>query len=329
MQIVKCPVCKSKSIEFLDTYISRWNSQEYKLYSCKNCDLQWWEPLEIMPEFYETDVTRQKYHMEIRGVQFYHKPFFHNILQLLPRGRLLDVGCGEGSFLSKVRSYGFEVWGIDLDKKAIETAKNFFGLKNIYATTLDEFIGFCLENNIKFDLITFFEVLEHQDDPIKFIKNISKILKPKGFIIGSVPNRNRLFVNRQRFLSDFDYPPHHFLYFNRKSLCFLLNKCGFDINITYANLNFIQSLDYFGGILYSYILKSNKKEFIYNKDNREQIANKNKASSENSLIMLKHSLFKITKNLRNFSVLPLAIVLYPIYLRKGHVIFFYGMKRKT
>jgi len=55
--IINCPVC-GKEVEakaYRETYVSDWNKKEYKLYHCPSCDLQWWEPLKIEPEFYEEE----------------------------------------------------------------------------------------------------------------------------------------------------------------------------------------------------------------------------------------------------------------------------------
>lgn len=53
-----------------------------------------------------------------------------------------------------------------------------------------EFAEYCKEHNLKFDIITFFEVLEHQVDPVGFLETIKGMLNPGGWIAGSVPNRD-------------------------------------------------------------------------------------------------------------------------------------------
>ncbi len=241
MKNLKCPVCEKDYTTFIDTYISSWNFQEYKLYHCENCSLQWWEPLEIIAEFYEEEVllAYKYFHAGVRELQAWHKPFFKHF----PRdkkGVLLDIGCGDGVFLKEVKKLGFEVWGIDLDKKSIKTAREKFGLMNTYPMFLEEFSQFAEESGLKFDVITFFEVLEHQDNPQNFIKNVKKLLKPNGYIAGTVPNRDRpLVALDRRYANTADFPPHHFLYFNRDSLRFLLRKFNFeDIFFSPVEVNF-------------------------------------------------------------------------------------------
>jgi 2-polyprenyl-3-methyl-5-hydroxy-6-metoxy-1,4-benzoquinol methylase len=59
--------------------------------------------------------------------------------------------------------------------------------------SLEEFYEYAKEKNLKFDVITFFEVLEHQDKPREFLEMVKGFLKGGGYIAGSVPNRDGMF----------------------------------------------------------------------------------------------------------------------------------------
>jgi 2-polyprenyl-3-methyl-5-hydroxy-6-metoxy-1,4-benzoquinol methylase len=118
----KCPICETEvEIEaFKEVYVSPYENQEYKRYECPNCDVHWWEPLKIIPEFYESEVFEDyiAFHECVSArLNDNHKAFFkyfpYNV-----RGRLLDVGCGDGRFLRHAKEQGFEIWGIDFDKKS-------------------------------------------------------------------------------------------------------------------------------------------------------------------------------------------------------------------
>ncbi|AAC06759.1 class I SAM-dependent methyltransferase [Aquifex aeolicus] len=149
----RCPICETqKNVnQYIDTYISPFNNQEYKLYECSNCKLQWWEPLKIIPEFYENEVFDSyiSFHEGIRSrIGKNHEAFFKYVPKNV-KGKLLDIGCGDGVFLREAQKYGFEVWGIDFDKKSVETAKKNLGVKTIYAMSLEEFHKFAKDNNIR------------------------------------------------------------------------------------------------------------------------------------------------------------------------------------
>jgi SAM-dependent methyltransferase len=202
MDRVKCPICYTEVEErnFKETYVSPYNNQEYKRYECPNCDVHWWEPLKIIPEFYESEFLELYTALhEVVGTRLgeYHKAFFKYFPSNV-RGRLLDVGCGDGRFLKHAKEQGFEVWGIDFDKKSVENVKRNFGIDTVFAMSLEEFYEYAKEKNLKFDVITFFEVLEHQDKPREFLEIHA------------------------------DNPPHHFLRFSRRSLENALELSGFE-----------------------------------------------------------------------------------------------------
>jgi 2-polyprenyl-3-methyl-5-hydroxy-6-metoxy-1,4-benzoquinol methylase len=211
MEKVKCPVCYTEVEErnFKETYVSLYNNQEYKRYECPNCDVHWWEPLKIIPEFYEGEVFEYcvAFH-EVVGTRLgeYHKAFFKYFPSNV-RGKLLDVGCGDGRFLRHAKEQGFEVWGIDFDKKSVENVKRNLGIDTVFTMSLEEFYEYAKEKNLKFDVITFFEVLEHQDKPREFLEMVKGLLKEGGYIAGSVPNRERLFAEIDWKYYDWDYPP--------------------------------------------------------------------------------------------------------------------------
>jgi SAM-dependent methyltransferase len=185
--------------------------------------------LKIIPEFYESEVFEgyAAFH-EFVGTRLgeNHKAFFKYFPSNV-RGKLLDVGCGDGRFLRCAKEQGFEVWGIDFDKKSVENVKRNLGIDTVFAMSLEEFYEYAKEKNLKFDVITFFEVLEHQDKPGEFLEMVKGLLKEGGYIAGSVPNRERLFVETDWKYYDWDYPPHHFLRFSKFSLYRAFKNCGF------------------------------------------------------------------------------------------------------
>ncbi len=77
----------------------------------------------------------------------------------------------------------------------------------------------------KFDLVTFFEVLEHQAAPAEFLRSVKSCLKPRGSIALSVPNRERWLTGPDVL----DYPPNHFLRWNADALNKFLEMQGFEV----------------------------------------------------------------------------------------------------
>jgi SAM-dependent methyltransferase len=198
--------------------------------------------LKIIPEFYESEVFEGyiAFHEGV-GTRLgeYHKAFFKYFPSNV-RGRLLDIGCGDGRFLRHAKEQGFEVWGIDFDKKSVENVKRNLGIDTVFAMSLEEFYKYAKERGLKFDVITFFEVLEHQDKPREFLEMVKELLKEGGYIAGSVPNRERLLAEIDWKYNNPDYPPHHFFRFSKSSLEKALNFFGFkDIEVYKSDLLFM------------------------------------------------------------------------------------------
>lgn len=124
-----------------------------------------------------------------------------------PGARLLDVGCGAGSFLKKMEKYGMEVYGVDFSKVAVSRART-SGL-NVFHGSLEK----AKFSDEYFDVITLNHVFEHLHDPLKTLRELKRILKTKGTIIMGVPNANA--IGYKIFGSNYvqiDSPRHLFLF---------------------------------------------------------------------------------------------------------------------
>ena len=312
MDKVKCPICYTEVEErsFKETYVSPYNNQEYKRYECPNCDVHWWEPLKIIPEFYESEAEALYIALhEIVGTRLgeNHRAFFKYFPSNV-RGKLLDVGCGDGRFLRYAKEQGFEVWGIDFDKKSVENVKRNLGFDTVFAMSLEEFYEYAKEKNLKFDVITFFEVLEHQDKPREFLEMVKRLLKEGGYIAGSVPNRESMFIELLRF-NHGDYPPNHFLRFSKSSLEKTLNFAGFkDVEVCKLDFPFIELFPYlekklFGNLdklkikLKGMVLGDERKARVYAV---EELAKVSPSKGKAYILMM-------LKFLRNAILLPFAV----------------------
>src|SRR5208283_5040360 len=76
-----------------------------------------------------------------------------------------------------------------------------------------------------FDLVTMTHVIEHLPTPVATLKEISRILKPGGFLFIRTPNAESLprLVTEKKWFEDHD----HLFFFGNRSLNSLLNKCNF------------------------------------------------------------------------------------------------------
>jgi SAM-dependent methyltransferase len=151
-----------------------------------------------------------------------HKYFLADTLA--PRsGEILDIGCGTGNFLAAARGAGYGVSGIELDRAAAHFSKERLGLQRVLPLTISEFVEQHAAE--RFDIVTFFEVLEHQAAPVEFLQKIRACVRPGGAIALSVPNRDRWLTGPDVL----DYPPNHFLRWNAAALRKFLSAQGFEV----------------------------------------------------------------------------------------------------
>lgn len=106
---------------------------------------------------------------------------------------LLDLGCLDGSFaLSVASQLGLDVTGVDLTKDGIEIAKQRAKTHGLAAKFYQGFVEDRLEEfakkGLKFDVVTFFELIEHVEDVQKVIKLIDQVLAPNGIVLVSTPD---------------------------------------------------------------------------------------------------------------------------------------------
>ncbi|MDP8957356.1 MAG: class I SAM-dependent methyltransferase [Actinomycetota bacterium] len=124
------------------------------------------------------------------------------------RGRLLDVGCGNGRFLARMRDAGWDVHGVEPDPVAAETARGFFGLQVTCAPLQHAALP-----EETFDVITLSHVVEHVYDPIGLLIECARLLKPDGQLVVVTPNSGSL--GRRwfgRWWRGWEVPRHLFIF---------------------------------------------------------------------------------------------------------------------
>jgi SAM-dependent methyltransferase len=142
----------------------------------------------------------------------------------LPDGAtVLDVGCGTGAIL-EVLSRRFEAYGTDTSALAVELCGK-RGLKNVYQCTLDTFP----HPDMRFDLITLLDVIEHIEDDAAVLRQVRGYLRPGGSFIITVPAYQWLWTSH-------DEVNHHKRRYVRSHLKGVLERAGLKVSmISYFN----------------------------------------------------------------------------------------------
>jgi SAM-dependent methyltransferase len=159
------------------------------------------------------------------------------VLRMLDRlrgGRLLDVGCWNGDFLSRVREAGLfpELHGVDLISASVERA----AAKGFHAQVVDLNSDPLPFEDGYFNAVTMLAVLEHVFDPYAMIGEIHRVLAPGGVLaiavpnVGSFSNRLRILCGRLPVTSpDPGWDGGHLHYFTRYDFDRFLTGAGFAI----------------------------------------------------------------------------------------------------
>jgi 2-polyprenyl-3-methyl-5-hydroxy-6-metoxy-1,4-benzoquinol methylase len=121
--------------------------------------------------------------------------------------RVLEVGCAKGYFLKCAKELGAEVYGIELNAKNIIIARKFLG-DNIYAQDIFE-LNLPSES---FDVIYTRDVIEHISEPMPFLKELSRVMKPGALIFTDTHNIDglihRFVKERHTCIFGFEHPVH-------------------------------------------------------------------------------------------------------------------------
>lgn len=139
-------------------------------------------------------------------------------LPLLRAGRVLDVGCGSGAFLARMRALGWDVAGVEPDPAAAAAAKRVHGVD--VEGTVDGFAG------RQFDAITMHHVIEHLPDPQADVTALAARLAPGGRLVIVTPNIRS--AGRRLFGAHWVHwdPPRHLWMFSRPALNRVATSAG-------------------------------------------------------------------------------------------------------
>ncbi|HLZ85840.1 MAG TPA: class I SAM-dependent methyltransferase [Puia sp.] len=146
------------------------------------------------------------------------------IRQYVPPGRILDIGCATGYFLEVAEEEGFKPFGVEFSAYAAARARLRFGAGAIFQGTLEQ--SFFPNNS--FMAITMSDLLEHVRSPSTTVTVAERLLNPTGVILIMTPDIGApsRFLMGQRWTH---YKPEHLFYFNRRSITWLANRCGLQL----------------------------------------------------------------------------------------------------
>lgn len=200
-----------------------------KLYECEDTGYKFWHPNNLAgsESFYRSlSQTWPNYYQKTRW------EYSYALSHIKPTNKVLEIGSGQGWFLSQVERITSSAVGLELNNSAISK-------KVCSAPILNERIEAHVMKGKKYDVVASFQVLEHIEDPKSFILAAIELLVPGGLLILSTPNDD--FGPHLRFEDAFNFPPHHVGHYNKEvfqKLAEHLNMDVIDIKIQVAPFAF-------------------------------------------------------------------------------------------
>jgi SAM-dependent methyltransferase len=242
----RCPACDNidKKLLLHAHNLDIMRDRNFEIVQCAGCGL-------VSTLFEGTDKElgefyRDEYYAKPKSLFNRMKTVFIKALKVkkiefhISHGRILDIGCGDGRFLSALNS---KRW----DKYCVETEEAPDHTKSDIKTCYNDLQN-CKFADRFFDVITLWAVFEHIRDPRRALVEINRILKDTGLLFISVPNissfQARVFKDRWFALD----PPRHLFHYDIDTISRLLNKCGFTVlkrekfSFEYSPFLFVQSL---------------------------------------------------------------------------------------
>jgi SAM-dependent methyltransferase len=214
-----CPICRLRHVVLERTL----NSVE--LVRCTACDFTYANLSDQVIEqanfgFDHSSVATYEEYQTLIDVAWFES-IAKRLTKLVGRGRVLDIGCGNGQLLKQFISRNWAAEGLDPSPWATEFAQD-YGYE-LHGHTL----GRAHLPSDYFDAVTSTSTLEHITKPPEHVREVMRIVKPGGVAyFAGIPNHGSLAVKLRASSFDSNMPPEHANYFTRESLTRLFSAPG-------------------------------------------------------------------------------------------------------
>lgn len=221
-----CPICRGKDAEEL------FFVRGMHIVRCQECGLTY------SREVLHKSIDRSRYEHS-KFMDIYHDLKRNNIYSELEEKKahyvietasafcptmptILDIGSNNGRLMLAAMNHGWTASGIEANAELV---------RECVSGNLQVAGGFFPEDMPKhwgnFDVMSMLDVLEHVEEPLVFLENAKKYLKPNGVVIVQVPNINSLII-RLECASNSNFCHGHWTYFDSISLNKIMDESGFE-----------------------------------------------------------------------------------------------------
>lgn len=223
LEAVRCPLCAA------DDAARMFEHGGFTIVRCGECSLVYVNPrltAEALEAMYNAnEISPQDYYERHISQDLAH---FGKRLDIIERfkntGSLLDLGTNIGTMLKVAKDRGWEVRGVEFNRKAAQFGSEHFGVP---IEQRDFMVAKFPPKS--FDVVTMNDFLEHVTDPVSVLRETHMMLKDDGILAMTMPNIDtfmaRVFKSRWLHLK----PNEHLVQFSPKTITAILEKTGFEV----------------------------------------------------------------------------------------------------
>lgn len=189
----------------------------FRIVCCPICDLGVTDPApENLDRYYAEGYHGGRHGFTAKWCDYRRSQIIHQLGDASSSKRLLDVGCGDGTFLQAMASAGWQVTGVE----------KYPGTSRVQGVEIFDSVDQA-QSVAPFDCVTLWHVLEHLPHPSKVLQSLRSLLAPSGILVVAVPDFGSFAA--KRFGASWLHldVPRHLFHFTRHSLHGLLAEQGF------------------------------------------------------------------------------------------------------
>lgn len=190
---MKCEICNGEKFE------KKYQLNNYEIVLCKKCKTLFNKTF-LESEDFRKNLFEESYYDKIQSNAFENKlqnykkdpssKVYNKYLKIIEKtkkpGKVLDIGCAFGTFLKVADDRKWKVEGVEISKYSSDMIKKHWKFK-VFNGDLENF-----KTKEKYDLITFWDVIEHTRHPRKNLEKVHKLLKDDGYLLITTDNYRSL-----------------------------------------------------------------------------------------------------------------------------------------
>lgn len=237
LESMNCKLCGNKRIKIIydgkirNGGLGKYTEKNVPMYQCEECEIIWHEnDILDIKKYYESSEYRDVLEGSSEAERFYElhdgeslNKFQYTGTTIFRNKVVADIGCGCGAFLDFLKGVATKIIAIEPS----EIYRNIMKKKGFYTFPYAD----VAKNEFKeeVDVITSFDVIEHVEDPLKFLNDIRELLSNDGKAIIGTPTDAPIMrellgvIYEQKLL----FSTQHLWIFSEKNLRLLANRVGF------------------------------------------------------------------------------------------------------